>query len=51
MGAAGGPAKAKETGGFRPASEGRNILMPAVEEFDRWHQSTRAPDARISGAK
>jgi len=33
---AGGPAKAKRTGGLRPASEQAEKRMPAVEAFGRW---------------
>ncbi len=39
---AGHRAKAKETGGFRPAHAGRNMRMPAVEAVGRRHQSAIA---------
>jgi len=32
-----GPAKAKHTGGLRPAPEGAEKRMPAVEAFGRWY--------------
>ena len=49
-GRAGGPAKARETGGFRPAPDGRNILVQAVEEFDRWYQLSSRRSTRPSAA-
>ena len=44
---AGSPAKAKQTGGLRPASEGMNKSIPTVEEFDRWHKAGGAPRLRF----
>ena len=35
---AGSPAKAQQTGGLRPASEGMKIWIPTVEEFGRWYE-------------
>jgi len=35
---AGGPAKAKETGGFRPAPEGQQKAIPTVILHGRWYQ-------------
>jgi len=38
---AGTPAKAKETGGFRPAPEGRQKAMPTVIVHGRWYEFDR----------
>jgi len=35
---AGSPAKAKETGGFRPAPEGQQKVMPTVILHGRWYK-------------
>jgi hypothetical protein len=35
---AGSPAKAKETGGFRPAPEGRQKAIPTVILHGRWYE-------------
>ncbi len=42
MAPAASAAKAKEAGGFRPASEGQESLIPAVKELDRWYQTQLA---------
>ena len=49
---AGSPAKAKQSGALRPASEGMNGRLPTVEEFDRWYSHLRTlrrvvPKARL----
>ncbi len=38
----------KEAGGFRPASEGREMLMLAVKELGRWYQRAARFISRIS---
>ena len=56
---AGNPAKIRQTGGLRvtrvaclrhDAFEGLQMLIPTVEAFDRWYQSTVAPLSRTIGA-
>jgi hypothetical protein len=39
---AGSPAKAKETGGFRPAPEGQQKAMPTVILHGRWYEGAPA---------
>ena len=47
---AGSPAKAKQTGGLRPAFEGSERRMPTAEEFGRWYECPfqNGPEARAA---